>query len=370
MDAREIKFLNAFNAIPGVGPVTLRALQDNFGSFETAWQSGDGELENAPLDPQARSAILEHRSRLHPDKEMERLVKERIWILTEEDPLYPSLLKEIHNPPVIIYGRGNPRLLAEEKLRIAIVGTRKPSQYGVEATRKIASELVEQSIIIVSGLATGIDTEAHQAALNAKGNTIAVLGSGLDPISIFPPENVRLASRIEEVGSIVMSEYAPGTPAMKENFPLRNRIISGLSNGVVVVEARERSGALITARLALEQNRDVFAVPGSIFTSTAVGPLSLLQQGAKPVTSARDILAEFGIDIAQKQEHYRHSWNENEKAILEILEDPLDVDALKQRTKFATGTLIATLSTLELKGVIKNMGNDVYQKIISGHPTS
>ena len=363
MDTHEIKYLNALNAIPGVGPVTLRALKNNFGNFESAWQSSDNELENTKLDSEARQAILNRRPALHPDKEMERLVKERVWILTEEDSLYPALLKEIYNPPVIIYGRGNPRLLAEEKLRIAIVGTRKPSNYGLEAARKIASELAEEGIIIVSGLATGIDTQAHDAALKVKGNTIAVLGSGLDPVSIFPPENVRLAARIEEAGSIVMSEYAPGTPAMKENFPLRNRIISGLSNGVVVVEARERSGALITARLALEQNRDVFAVPGSIFTSTALGPLSLLQQGAKPVTSAQDILIEFGIDINQKQEQYRQSWNENEKTILETLEEPLDIDAIKQRTKFATGTLIATLSTLELKGIIKNMGNDTYQKI-------
>lgn len=373
MDPRELKFANAFNTIRGVGCATLRALQKHFVRFEDAWRASDGALQNASLDPSARAAILAYRPTVHPDRALETLVRENIWTLTEDDPYYPLLLKEIPNPPFLLYAKGERDTLtnifssSDENmpLTLGVVGTRKPTGYGISAAEHIVSELAANGVTIVSGLATGIDTKAHQTALDTKGRTIAILGSGMDPSSFFPSENRTLAERITKSNGLLLSEYAPGTPGAKEHFPQRNRIISGLSRGVLVVEANERSGALITARFALEHNRDVFAVPGSIFTPTSHGPLRLIQEGAKLVLSARDIFDEFGW----AQENTASAVDESalpsdERLLLEILAEPLDVDAIKQKIQIPTSELIASLSLLELKGKIKNLGNDVYQKIV------
>lgn len=359
MDAKELKFLNAFNSIPNVGPVTLRALKKNLGSFEAAWRASDTALTESGIGPQYARSIVWKRPSIHPDREMERLVRDRIWLIADDDPTYPALLKEIPNPPLVLYGRGN---LSEPC--IAVVGTRKPTLYGLEAAESIVSGIVSADLTIVSGLATGIDTRAHQAALAQNAKTIAVLGSGIDRQSIFPPENRGLARRIEESGGAVISEYAPGTPAMKEHFPQRNRIISGLSKGTLVVEAREKSGALITARFALEQNREVFAVPGSIFSPHSKGPHALIREGAKLVTSPKDILEELGIEYTEKDAQIAETFfGENEHAILECLEEARAVDDIKQRTGLKTSAIVASLSLLELSGRIKNIGDEKYQKI-------
>ncbi|OGZ98444.1 MAG: DNA protecting protein DprA [Candidatus Sungbacteria bacterium RIFCSPHIGHO2_02_FULL_47_11] len=396
----DIKFLNAFNAIPGVGPATLRILKERFTTYEDAWRASDSALSAINLQQQAYLSITWKRPSINPDKEMGRLVKENIWMITEEDPSYPLLLKEIPNPPVTLYGKGNPLLTplemrngavqvsnkevaehlspaisvlhksltgltkTESKSILAVVGTRRPTSYGLEATEMLVQEIASLGLTIVSGLATGIDARAHAATLDAGGHTIAVLGSGVDQNSIFPSENRGLARRIEESGGAVISEYAPGTPAIKEHFPQRNRIISGLAQGTLVIEARERSGALITARFALEQNRDVFALPGSIFSPHAAGTHKLIQEGAKLITSVADILEGLGIDYTKKKEHIaRESLTTNEQTILNLLEEPIGVDFLKEKTELATPTIIASLSMLELKGLIKNMEGDTYQKI-------
>ena len=251
----------------------------------------------------------------------------------------------------------------KDAFSLAIVGTRRPTSYGMEVAEKLSRELVEAGATIVSGLAMGIDGRAHEAAVDAKGTTIAVLGSGLDDMSLFPPEHRGLARRIVESGNALVSEYAPGTPAVKEHFPARNRIISGLSRGVIVVEARERSGALITARFALEQNRDVFAVPGSMFSPTSAGPHALIREGAKIVRTAQDILEEFGIEYTNSAQGGAPI-EEKEKLLLELLEEPLSVDLIKEKTGMETAAIVATLSLLELKGHIRNFG-DRYQKITS-----
>jgi DNA processing protein len=359
---RDLKFLNAWNSIPNIGPVTIRVLREHFGSLEEAWRAGEADLVSAGLGPQKIQSVNWKRPSIHPDRGIEKLLRDNIWILTDDDPLFPLPLKEIPSPPFFLYGKGDVRKLSTKSVMLGVVGTRRPTPYGIEATEILVRELVEAGIIIVSGLAWGIDAKAHETTLEENGTTIAVLGSGLDQASIFPPENKGLAKRVVEKGGVMISEYAPETPATKDHFPARNRIIAGLSQGVVVVEAREKSGALITARLALEQNREVFALPGSIFSSTSRGPNQLIQQGAKLVQSAQDILEELGIEYTGKEQR-SFSFGEKEKLIYELLEESLSVDTIKQKTSLETSVIIATLSFLELKGLIKNLGQDTYQRI-------
>ena len=288
----DTKYLHSFASIPSIGARALQKISDYFPSFEDAWRADEKEIRNAGLDVKAISAILWKRPSIDPDREMEALARENIWIIRASDAEYPALLKEIPNPPFVLYGSGHPSALASS-LSIGVVGARKPTSYGAQATETITASLGAAGITIVSGLALGIDSLAHRAALEANAPTIAVLGSGIDEMSIYPSSNRGLARRIKDSGSVVVSEYPPKTPAMKEHFPQRNRIISGLSKGIVVIEAQEKSGALITARFALEHNRDVFAVPGSIFSLSSAGTNSLIQEGAKLVSCGEDILKEY-----------------------------------------------------------------------------
>lgn len=360
---QELKFLNALNSVPGIGVVSLRALKDHFGSYEAAWRAEESALKASSLDDRAVQALLWKRPSLNPDREMNKLVQAQISLITENEEYFPPQLKEISNPPLALYARGNLKKLRETRL-MGVVGTRRPTAYGSEAAEALVKDLVRAGVTTVSGLATGIDAQVHRATLDMKGTTLAILGSGVDENSIFPPENRGLANRIAEQDGVVLSEYAPGTPAMKEHFPARNRIISGLSLGVLVVEARERSGALITARFALEQNREVFAVPGSIFSATSQGPNRLIQEGAKLVISAKDILEELGIEYTmENEERMLADLNETESSLYQLLEEPLTVDTLKEKTGFPTAVIVASLSLLELKGMIRTLGPDIYQRI-------
>jgi DNA processing protein len=362
MDLGELKFLNALNAIPGVGAATLRALKNHFGSFQAAWNADEGIFNNLPIDSPERAALQTHKHVINPDREMQKVMRNNIWIITDDETGYPLQLKEIPHAPLILYGRGDKQALAAPHL-VAVVGTRRPTPYGIEAAEAITGELASAGVAIASGLASGIDAKAHAATLLGKGTTIAVLGAGVDQSSIFPPENRGLAERIVSSGGAVISEYSPGTPAVKEHFPMRNRIISGLSQGTLVVEAREKSGALITARCALEQNREVFALPGSIFSPTSAGTNKLIQEGAKAVTRSRDILEELGIDYeAAGRENQIRSLNEKEALLLNLLAEPLAMDAIKTKTGLSTPTILASLSMLELKKFVRNVGGNTYQK--------
>lgn len=368
MNSRELKFINAFNSIPGVGAAALKILKKKFGSFERAWLASDGDLREAGLESRALQAVLWKKSSLNPDREMEKIIRENIWMLTAEEPEFPEHLKEISQPPFVIYGRGKIDLLKDissgGKVSLGVVGTRKPTAYGLESCEFLVRDLVSAGLVITSGLATGIDTKAHETAILNKGKTIAILGSGLNTSSIFPPENQGLAKKIADSEGLVISEYSPGTPAVREHFPQRNRLISGLSRGTLVVEAREKSGALITAGCALEQNREVFAVPGSVFSLSSVGPNKLIQQGAKLVFSAKDILEELGLEYtggARKRE--AEMLDEKEYLLLNLLEEPLGIDLLKERSGLETSVVVSCLSLLELKGLIRNLGQDTYQKI-------
>jgi len=364
MDSKELKYVHALNAVRRIGPGVLRSLKTYLGSMEAAWRADTQELATTGIPQKTIEAVCAARQSLNPDRLMEQLVRQNIWLITEEDPQYPPALKEIPSRPFALYGKGAISFPALERT-IAVVGTRRPTAYGREATELIARGLADAGFAIVSGLAVGIDTRAHEAALSTKTKTIAVIGSGLDEPSLFPQENRGLLRRILEGGGTAVSEYPPGAPALPEHFPQRNRIISGLSRGVVVIEAREKSGALITARFALDQNREVFAVPGSIFTPTAQGPHRLIQDGAIPVTSAQDILKEFGIDIVAQQRAYDASFDATTRTLLDLLQEPLGVDTLKTKTGFDTPTIMASLSMLELKGLVRTLGADRYQRVVS-----
>ena len=279
--------------------------------------------------------------------------------ITIQNKEYPEALKEIHDPPKELYINGE--ITPKDKTAIAIVGTRKYSQYGKQVALDISGELAKLGITIVSGLAKGIDTFAHQAALENKGRTIAVLGTGIDKDSFFPSCNYRLGEKISQYGAVI-SEYPPGTRGTQFTFPQRNRIVSGLSLGVVVIEAPEKSGALITAALALEQNREVFAVPGPIYEENSKGTNQLIKLGAKPVTCVEDILEELNLLHLLKTERKKiEPETKEEEIIFSVLSlKPTHIDEIIKRSGLPTPIVNSTLMMLELKKAVRNLGKGNY----------
>ncbi len=290
--------------------------------------------------------------------------KEKIAVIKKSSPNYPEILKEISGAPKQLYIRGE--LPKNYEMNFAIVGTRAASEYGRTLASKIAKELAELGFNIVSGLAIGIDTEAHLGALEGRGKTIAVIGSAIDDNSIYPASNLKLAKKIISSGGAVISEYAPGTKSEIWFFPERNRIISGLSRGVLIVEAPEKSGALITARMALEQNRDVFAIPGSIFSKNSAGTNTLIKSGAKVVTSVDDILEELNLTKLKAKKEFSDikDLSDEEKIILNIIEkEPINIDKICETSKMAASQVLSAVSVLEIKGIIKNIGSGKFVRM-------
>jgi len=284
---------------------------------------------------------------------------ENIGKITLQDKDYPAILKEIHDPPKELYIKGE--IINQDKTAIGVVGTRRYTQYGKEVALDIAGKLAKLGITIVSGLAKGIDTFAHQAALENGGRTIAVLGSGMDKNSFFPRSNYSLSEKISQQGAVI-SEYQPGTRGTHFTFPQRNRIISGLSLGVVVIEAPEESGALITATLALEQNREVFAIPGSIYEKNSVGTNRLIKLGAKLVTDVEDVLEELNLSHLLTLEKKKvKPDNKEEEIILSILSaQPVHIDEIIKKSGLSAGIVNSTLMILELKKAVRNLGKNNY----------
>ena len=282
-----------------------------------------------------------------------------VIVIKNTDKRFPKLLKHIHQPPGQLYCRGDISLLGTDCF--AVVGTRKLTPYGKEAVQKIIPGLARH-FTIVSGMALGVDAEAHKAALSGRGKTIAVLGSGVDDKALYPRENVKLAEDILKKGGLIVSEYKPGTKARPEYFPYRNRIISGLCKGTLIVEADLKSGTLITARLTMEQNRDLFCVPGSIFSSRTAGPHMLIQHGAKLVASAEDILEEYD-QLALPKKARLSTANPTEAHILDILTNngPLSTDAIIEQTGKEVSEILAALSMMELAGLIIQNENGTYR---------
>jgi DNA processing protein len=288
---KDLKYLNAFNQSDFLGAQSFKKIKKYFKSYEKAWFANLNEFKKINFSENIISEIKKIRLKVNPDKEIQKIIKYHIQILTPQDKLYPPLLKNIAVPPQILYTLGNQSILSQPCL--AVVGSRHHSIYGKKVVEKIIPALVEKRIAIVAGLALGIDSLGHQATLRKNGKTIAVLGSGL--ARIYPTSNRFLAKQILEKDGLLISEFPLTSSPLKKHFPMRNRIISGLSLGTVVIEAAERSGSLITANFALEQGRDVFAVPGNIFSQYSQGANMLIQQGAKLVSQPKDILEELDI---------------------------------------------------------------------------
>ena len=354
----ELKYWVGFSRIPGIGKVRIAHLKEHCGSLQNAWKAPEDDLRQAGLDSRSIEALVTLRPKISLDAEMEQLKRHSVKAFACEDVCYPARLKEIYDYPPVIYVKGD--LPSQDEPCLALVGTRRPTIYGRHATEEIVADLIRSKITIISGLARGIDSIAHRTALDTGGKTIAVFASGLD--IVYPGENAKLAQAISEHGALI-SEYPLGVKPRTEYFPLRNRIMSGLSLGVLVIEAREKSGALITAHQAIEQNREVFAIPGSIFSPTSTGTNRLIQEGAKLVHNYTDILEELNIPVPEQQLEIAEflATNESEAIILkEINSEPKHIDEICRNSGLTMPEVSSILAMLELKGAARQVGNMSY----------
>jgi DNA processing protein len=333
----------------------LRDIVSVFGSVSTAFYAGLGEMAPVLGKPLAEE-VFKRRAALDIGLESSKLKQADINFVTLVDPEYPALLREIFDPPAALFYRGK---LAPEEIMVAVVGTRRCSSYGRSVAENLGRELGQVRVTVVSGLARGVDTAAHRGALAGGGRTVAVLGTGLDVC--YPRENFRLTEEIAANGALV-TEFPPGMPCQPWHFPVRNRVIAGLSRAVVVVEARERSGALITAEMALEQGREVMAVPGNITSLVSRGPNHLLRQGARPVTGLADVLEGIGIDtLFPNDNRGAAALSPVENELIQLLgTESLTQEALIQRTRIPARDVLAGLVYLELKGLIRAMPGGLY----------
>lgn len=359
MQRADTGYLVGLSLLPGIGPARFHKLLAHLGEPERAWRATERELVAAGVDAKSMPSLLEKRRSLSIEQEMEKLRRLDVRVLTVFDTGYPLRLKEIFNPPPLLYVKGE--ITPDDAQGVGVVGTRSPSVYGKELTTRIVPQLIGAGLTIVSGLARGIDSIAHTAALNAGGRTIAVLGCGIDVI--YPAENRNLYSRIAGNGAVV-TEYPLGTKPDAYNFPARNRIISGLSLGTIVVEAQQGSGALITADYANEQNREVFAFPGRATDRNSAGCNKLIREGrAKLVTSTDDILEELDLTVAVHQLEIKTviPANDDEGKLLALLShEPVHVDELSRQTELPAPAVSSTLMMLELKGAVRQVGSMSY----------
>lgn len=358
MENNDTKYWVALASHEKIGARTLNKLFKRFKKMEKVWSATSFELAETGLERVQSDAVREVITKVDPDKELVKLEKFGIKVLTLSDKNYPTLLAEISDPPGILFYKGE--ILPVDELAIGVVGSRKYTDYGSRATTKLVTPLARKGITIISGLALGIDTLAHKAAVDAGGRTLAVLGCGLD--QIYPASNIRLADQILQGRGAIISEFPLGTPAYRSNFPMRNRIIAGLSLGTLVIEGAIESGSLITARAALDYNREVFAVPGSIFSESSEGPNRLIQMGAKMVMEAGDILQELNIDQAleEKEAQFVIASTPNEEILLKLMSQPITVDELIKQSKLGPPLVNTTLIMLEMKGAINNLGGTSY----------
>ena len=329
-------------------------------SAQRVWYSSPEELEKVKgITPNLSRVILEEREKINVDSSWQEILDKGIQVITFQDKEYPENLRHIHSPPALLYVKGKASF--KEEKRIGIVGTRKCTPYGKKIVQEISRTLAEHGFTVVSGLALGIDTLAHWSCLKSGGSTIAILGCGLDVM--YPRENQGLAKKIMEKGALV-SEFPPGTSPLPRNFPMRNRIISGLSLGVVVVEAAEKSGALITADCALEQGREVFAVPGNIDSPYSRGCNRLIKEGAVLLQNPVDILQELGYDVIYESapQGSLHLTLQEKKLCSFITPQPVHVDSLKAQSGLSTRELNALLTLLELKGIINQLPGKYFIK--------
>ena len=349
----------ALNMIEGIGPIKVQALIDALGSPQAVFDPEHSDLRMVKgIGEKLSETILTQRTQVDPLAEIEQAEALGIRIITPLDSEYPDALKTIHDPPLALYVRG--KLEPRDRHALGIVGSRKCTSYGLSTADRLAYQLAQTGFTVVSGLARGIDSAAHEGALKAKGRTIAVLGAAID--QLYPPENAELADAIAGSGAVI-SEYPLGRPADRQTFPYRNRIISGLSLGVLVAEAGENSGALITVRTALEQNREVFSVPGNILSPTSRGTNGIIKDGAKLVQSVTDILEELNLTAVAHQIEFKEviPASDTETVILNKLSvEPVHIDEICQSTGLSAATVSSTLAMMELKGMVKQVGGMNY----------
>lgn len=354
----DLPYWIGFSLLPGVGSATILKLQQVFGDLEQAWRADSPLLIEMGLSSKAASRIVSERQAIDLDRELEKLERHNVTAIAMNSPSYPKALREIQYPPAVLYVRG--ALLPKDEMSVAMVGTRQSTTYGRDMTRRLAEEFAGNDVTVISGLALGIDGEAHRAALAGGGRTIAVCACGLD--IIYPARHRELAERIIESGALV-SEYPIGVSPQAAHFPARNRIISGMSRGVIVVEAPERSGALITASFAADQGRDVFAVPGSALASSSAGCHHLIREGAALVTSASEVMTELNMGNAQTAIQARMTLptSDSESQLYEIIgAEPRHVDEIALQSGMTIVETSSLLMTLELKGLIRQQGSQHY----------
>ena len=352
------KYWVGFNLVKGIGSVRMQALLNHFGDLSIAWQAPLDALMEAGLSQKVAENVLKVRKTIDLDQWMDQIHRKGIQVILREEAGYPPRLREIDQPPPVLYVRGT--LEVEDAWTVAIVGTRRVTVYGRQIAEEISTYLASNGVTVVSGLARGVDAIAHSGALKAGGRTLAVLGSGVD--RIYPPEHTSLAEKIIQQGALI-SDYAPGTPPDGVNFPPRNRIISGLSQAVVVVEAGETSGALITAKFAADQGREVFAVPGTILAPQSKGTNRLIQDGAHPLLKPEDLLELLQIDHVQQMSATRKMIpaDETEATLLGLLtSEPIHVDEIRARAGLPIEKVSATLTLMELKGLVRQVGHMNY----------
>jgi DNA processing protein len=353
----ESAFWLAISRVPHIGPARIERLVQTFGSLSAAWSAPAEELR-VTLESRALNELLAARSRVDPAGELERLGRLGIRAVHPGHSSYPRLLAEISGRPSLLYMRG--ALTPADEMSVAIVGTRRATPYGRQAAERIAAELAAAGITVVSGMARGVDAAAHRAALEAGGRTIAVLGSG--PDVIYPAEHRRLAEQILESGAI-LSEFPPGAKPDAQNFPARNRIVSGMTLGTLIVEAPARSGALITASFAADQGREVFVLPGSIFAESAEGTNALLRDGARLVRNGTDILEDLGIGPGRSPISTQGQLllDDNERRLYDALgKEARHIDELAEDAGLPAAAASAVLLTMELKGLVRNHGAQYY----------
>jgi DNA processing protein len=354
---RDLPYFIALSAAPGIGPARFALLVKHFKTAENVWKASDKTLEKI-LTPALFKKFTSFRQSFDIETYLNKIKEKSIKIIPIEDNNYPRLLKEISDPPPVLYVKG--QIPTGERF-LAVVGARKMTSYGRQVTEILARDLVASGFTIVSGLARGVDSYSHRVTVGNKGKTVAVLGGGLD--KVYPQENVALANEIAEGSGAVISEYPLGMGSVPGNFPARNRIISGLSLGVLVTEAGEESGSLITTGCAAEQGREVFAVPGPMYSKLAKGPAQLIKQGAKLVMNVEDILEELQLEpnVSHQISSEVKADSPEEQVILEVLRDgPVHVDEITRAAKFPAAKVGSILSLMEIKGQVKSLGSGNY----------
>ena len=353
----------ALQMTPGLGNVACKNLLDKFDSPEQIFQASLSELtEVEGVRNEAARNIVEMKLATDPSTELRRVEESGARIIPFLDPGYPVALREIHDPPILLYLKG--KNIPQNAIFIGVVGSRHPTPYGIKSAEKIGQGLGRRGLGVVSGMARGIDSAAHWGCLAGRGFTIAVLGTGID--ITYPASNKKLADKIIREGAVI-SEFPLGTPPEPKNFPIRNRIISGLTKGVVVVEATKKSGSLITASLALEQGREVFAVPGSIHSFKSKGCHFLIKQGARLIENSDDILDELGLnyDYTPKTDTFKEGplphMDDSEKAVFDLIGDyPLHIDQISRQGNLPPGKAASILMRMELKGIIRQLPGKMF----------